>query len=66
MTRTEGISVGVIRVLPQLVVFFAGPACMYETRRVFLSSGNVLDANVLVNLYFSDSYHKEAPITASE
>jgi len=39
---------------------------MYETRRVFLSSGDVSDANVLVNLYFSDSYHIEASITASE
>ena len=28
-----------------------------ETRRVFLSSDEVCDANVLVNLYFSDSHY---------
>ena len=38
---------------------------MYETRRVFLSSGDVSDANVLVNLYFPDSYHVGASIGAS-
>ena len=44
---------------------FSGRACMCETRRVFLSSGDFSDAN-RVNLYFSDSHHIEASITASE
>jgi hypothetical protein len=39
---------------------------MCETRREFSSSGVVSDANVFVNLYFSDSYHIEASIRASE
>jgi hypothetical protein len=38
---------------------------MYETRRDFSSSGEVCDAKVLVNIYFSDSYHIEASIGAS-
>ena len=35
---------------------FFGRACMYETRRVFSSSGEDCEPNVRVNLYFSDSY----------
>ena len=31
---------------------FCGRACMYETRRVFSSSGEACDVNVLVNLEF--------------
>jgi hypothetical protein len=31
---------------------FSGRANMCETRRVFLSSGEVYDVNVFVNLYF--------------
>jgi hypothetical protein len=39
---------------------------MCETRRVFSSSGDVSDADVLGNLYFSDSYYIEASTRASE
>ena len=42
-----------------------GRACMYKTRRVFSSSGEDCQANVFVNLYFSDSYHIEASTIAS-
>ena len=41
---------------------FSGRACMYETRRVFLSSDEVSEVKVLVNLYFLDSYDIEASI----
>ena len=41
---------------------FSGRACMYKTRRVFLSSDEVCDANVLGNLGNSDSYDIEASI----
>ena len=51
--------------LPELVGL-SGRACMYETRRVFLSSGEVSDVNVLGNLEFSDSHTIEASITANE
>jgi hypothetical protein len=44
----------------------SGRACMYETRCVFASSGDVSDAHVLGNLYFSDSYNIEASIRAGE
>jgi hypothetical protein len=33
---------------------------MYETRRVFLSSGDVFEADVLGNFLNSDYYHIEA------
>jgi hypothetical protein len=39
---------------------------MCETRRVFSSSGDASDANVLGNLENPDSYHIEASIRASE
>ena len=39
---------------------------MYEARRVFASYGDVSEANVLVNLENSDSYHIEASSRASE
>ena len=45
---------------------FSGRACIRKTRRVFLSSADVSDANVLVNLYFSDSYRIEGSTRASE
>jgi hypothetical protein len=41
-------------------------ACMCKPRRVFSSSGEVHEENVLVSLYFSDSYHIEASTRASE
>jgi hypothetical protein len=49
MTRTEGIPVRVMRVLPELVACFSGRACMCETRLVFSSSSDVSDANVIGN-----------------
>ncbi len=45
---------------------FSGRACMCETRRVFLISGDVSDANVLVNLENPNSYHIKASIRAIE
>ena len=45
---------------------FSGRACMCETRRVFLSSDDVSEVNVLVNLFFTDSYDIEASSKASE
>jgi hypothetical protein len=39
---------------------------MYETRRVFLRSGDVSDAKVLVNPENLNSYRIEASIRASE
>ena len=45
---------------------FSGRACIHKTRRVFSRSGYFSDANVLVNLENSDSYHIDASIKASE
>jgi hypothetical protein len=44
----------------------SGRACMYETRRVLLSSGGVSECKCAWEFVFSDSYHIEASIRASE
>jgi hypothetical protein len=55
-----------VRMLPQLVGFLLVERACIKLDVFFSSSGDVSDANVLVNLENSDSYHIEASIRASE
>jgi hypothetical protein len=60
MTR-EGPSVIVIRMLPQLVGLFSVERAGVKLD-VFFCFDGVSDANMFVNIYFSDSYDIEASI----
>jgi hypothetical protein len=65
-THTEGTSVKVIGMLPQLVGLIpAEHACMCETRRVFMKSETFPQKNRLLNKWISNSLYIGASIAAS-
>ena len=66
VTRTEGISVRVIRMLPQLVGLFPVERACMKLDVFFLSSGEVCDENVAGNTENPDSHHSEASIAVTE